>query len=184
MLKTHIQAQAPLRPAHRQHGMMMIEALAAIVIVMLGILGIAGLTAKSVTSAGHAQYRTEAGMYAEQIVQMISLKVDRSSPTALAASLDAFKYQTGGSLCAFSGSSNGGSSSLDSEIGNVLKAALGQANVQQGVAYVHGLPGAKAAGQQISVSRINGVDQVKVTLCWQAPGDKAPRNYQLLAYVN
>lgn len=178
MLKTRTQARAPWLPAHRQRGMMMIEALAAIVIVMLGILGIAGLTAKSVTSAGHAQYRTEAGMYAEQIVQMISLKVDRSSPQNLTDSLLALQHQANGNgLCNFSGAEI---PDTEPELVNTLKAARGDTGVG---GYVHGLPGAEAAGQQILVNTGNN-NQVTVTLCWQGPGDKAKRSYQLQAYVH
>ena len=83
--------------ARPQRGMMLIEAMVSILLLMLGILGIAGLTAKSTALSGQAQYRTEAGMYAAQIIHLMSLSVDRSSPTALAQSLEAFAHQAGGS---------------------------------------------------------------------------------------
>lgn len=158
-----------------QRGMMLIESLVAIMIIVFGILGIAGLTARSVTSSGQAQYRTEAGMFAAQIVQAISLKVDRSSPAALTESLQALQHQPSGSAqqCSFSGSATS-----NSELVQLLLAARG------GVADVHGLPGATAASQQILVNTTGDLNQVTVALCWQAPHDQALRNYQIQAYVH
>lgn len=168
-----IAAQAPR--AADQRGMMLIESLVAIMIIVLGILGIAGLTARSVTYAGQANYRTEAGMYAAQMVQLISLKVDRSSPEALAASLQGMQHQPSGSVaqCRF-----GGAKTNNVELINLLRAA------HRGTQNVVGLPGAVDAGQQILVNTAGGLNQVSVTLCWQAPHDPALRNYQIQAYVH
>ena len=80
----------------QQRGMMILESLVSIMIVMLGIVGIASLLAKSTALSGQAQYRTEAGMFAEQIIQMISLSVDRSTPDTLATSLKTFEHQGSG----------------------------------------------------------------------------------------
>lgn len=110
-------ASTGARQGRNQHGIVLIESLVSIVIVMTGILGIAGLTMKSATWAGHAQYRTEAGMFASQIVRLIELKVSRSSPENLASSLTAFQHQPDGEMCDFSGSSAG-----DSTFKGVLKA--------------------------------------------------------------
>ncbi|MFG5775443.1 hypothetical protein ACFIQF_00060 [Comamonas sp. J-3] len=165
-----------LDSSNKQRGVMIIEAMVAILLVMLGMLGIAGLTAKSTTMAGQAQYRTEAGMYADQIVQMIALRVDRSSNASLATSLQAFEHQaTGGDAesCEFSGSATS-----DTALSGVLKAAEGQLD---GVA---GLPGATSKGQQVRVETNNNLNRVTVTLCWQGPGDAAQRNYQIQAFVH
>ena len=88
MLKTGLTRRETLAVKMRarrgsQRGVVMLEALVSIMIVMLGIIGIAGLLAKSTNMAGQAQYRTEAGMFAEQIVQTISLGVDRTSDDTL-----------------------------------------------------------------------------------------------------
>jgi Tfp pilus assembly protein PilV len=130
-------ARTGARQGRNQHGIALIESLVSIIIVMTGILGIAGLTMKSATWAGHAQYRTEAGMFASQIVRLIELKVSRSSPDNLANSLTAFQHQPDGEMCNFSGDSAG-----DSTFQSVLKAARGEQT------NVHGLPGATAAMQQ------------------------------------
>lgn len=151
-----------------QRGMMLIESLVAILLIVLGIMGIAGLTARSLTSTGQAHYRTEAGLYAAQIVHNISLKVDRSSPEALAASLQQFKHQTTGdsALCSFSGAGTD-----NADLGNILSA-------------VRGLPGAVEAHQQILVDTSTGLNQVTVTLCWEAQANTGLRNYQLQAYIH
>lgn len=163
------------RLGRQQSGMMIIEAMVAIMIVLLGILGIAGLLAKSTALAGQAQYRTEAGMYAEQIVQMISLSVDRSSDANLATSLQGFQHQAAGTKqCDFSGDSI----SETSATGQLLKAARG------GLANVAGLPGALSAGQQVKVETTNNINKITVTLCWKAPADGATRNYQIQAFVH
>lgn len=176
MLSPSHRMPAPARTSRPdQRGMMLIESLVAIMIIVLGILGIAGLTARSVTWSGQAQYRTEAGIFAAQIVQAISLKVDRSSPETLAASLQALQHQPSGSAqqCSFSGSATS-----NSELAQLLSAARGaEANV-------HGLPGATQAGQQILVNTTGDLNQVTVALCWQAPHDEALRSYQIQAYVH
>lgn len=159
-----------------QHGIMLIEAMVSILLLMLGILGIAGLTAKSMALSGQAQYRTEAGMYAEQIIQLVSLNVDRSSPAALAQSLKAFEHQADGTeRCSYSGTGI----SESSELGKVLKAARGDPTN-----HVLGLPGAVESGQQVVVNTDGNLNQVTVRLCWQGPDDAAKRIYEIQAFVH
>ena len=115
-------------------------------------------------------------MYAEQIIQLVSLSVDRSSPTALAASLEAFAHQADGSdRCSYSGSEL----SDTSELGKVLKAARGESANP-----LVGLPGATASGQQVMVETDNHLNRVTVRLCWQGPSDAAKRIYELQAFVH
>lgn len=159
----------------QQRGMMILESLVSIMIVMLGIVGIASLLAKSTALSGQAQYRTEAGMFAEQIIQMISLSVDRSTPDTLAASLKTFEHQgSGGNDCDFSG----GTVSDSTPVGELLKAARGDLN------NVAGLPGAKAAWQQVQIDTTNNINKVSVKLCWQGSTDLAKRNYEIHAFVH
>lgn len=182
----------------QQRGMMLIEALIAILIIMTGILGITGLTMKSANWAGQAQYRTEAGVYASQIVQTMSIRIDRSSPEALKTSLERYNHQADGdgsgeantevdaanteadaantesgiAPCTFSGTATS-----DAALVEILKAARG------GVRFVHGLPGATAAMQQVKVDT-GEENRVTVTLCWKGPNDEAARRYQMHAFVH
>jgi len=49
-----------------------------------------------------------------------------------------------------------------------------------------GLPGATATSQQIRILTTDAGDfnRVAVTICWQAPTDKAVRQHTLITYVN
>ena len=114
-------------------------------------------------------------MFAEQIIQMISLSVDRSTPDTLAASLKTFEHQgSGGNDCDFSG----GTVSDSTPMGELLKAARGDLN------NVAGLPGAKAAWQQVQIDTTNNINKVSVKLCWQGSTDLAKRNYEIHAFVH
>jgi hypothetical protein len=82
-----------------------------------------------------------------------------------------FVHHAGGGNCAFPG------------------AASANADVLAWVAKVSaagtGLPGATADNQQIEVQNVAGdFNRVTITLCWQAPNDKAPRSHTLVTYVN
>ena len=77
-----------------QRGMMLIEALMAVLIFSLGILGMVGLNALAVSSQSDAQYRTEANRLATLIIGRIWVNVDRSTGTSVAASLIPFNHQT------------------------------------------------------------------------------------------
>lgn len=183
MLKTSLHRRGPRMGAKRparapQRGIMIIEAMVSIMIVMLGILGIAGLLAKSTVMAGQAQYRTEAGMFADQIIQMIALNVDRTSDATLASSLMDFQHQPTGEVkpaeaCAFTGDSV----DENTPLGELLKAARGE------MLNVAGLPGAEDVGQQVKVETGKN-NKVTVTLCWKSPTDGAMRNYQIQAFVH
>ena len=51
-----------------QRGVMLIEALVAVLIFIIGVLGIIGLQAKMVTNVSEAKYRSDAAYLADQIV--------------------------------------------------------------------------------------------------------------------
>lgn len=53
---------------NRQRGVMLLEALIAILIFSLGILAIVGLQAASLKNAGDAKYRTDASLLANQLI--------------------------------------------------------------------------------------------------------------------
>jgi type IV pilus assembly protein PilV len=82
----------PRRPAssahsRRQRGVMLIEALIAILIFSIGILGIVGLQASAVKQSTDARYRAEAAYLAEQLLgQMWTGKRDVATLTARYAS--------------------------------------------------------------------------------------------------
>jgi type IV pilus assembly protein PilV len=63
----------PSRPAPRrlQHGVMLLEALIAILIFSIGILGVVGLQATAVKQSTDARYRAEAAQLAEQLMGLM-----------------------------------------------------------------------------------------------------------------
>jgi type IV pilus assembly protein PilV len=56
------------RPARRQSGSMLLEALIAILVFSLGILTVIGIQAASIKLAGDAQLRTKAALLANQLI--------------------------------------------------------------------------------------------------------------------
>lgn len=154
------------RMPNRQQGVFLLEALIAILIFSLGILGMMGIAGVSVASQSDAQYRTEAADAAQQVVNTIALKVNRTTSTTLADSLTPFIHRPTGALdsCAFGGAETG-----DSDV----------------VALLHGtnLPSADETRQQILVDTAN-YNRVTVTLCWKAGTDTNWRHLTFVSYVH
>lgn len=155
-----------------QSGMMLLEALIAILIFSLGILGMVAINARAVEAATDSQARADAAKFTSEIASRIALAVNRSSEASIATSLAAFQHQPGGSNCVFSGTASGSGIVTDWK-GAVL--ASGKA----------GLPGATASGLQILVETTAGAfNRVTITVCWQQPGVATLRRHQLISYVN
>ena len=161
----------PVPSTFGPRGMMMIEALMAILIFSLGILGMVGVNALAVASQSDAQYRTNANKFATEIINQIWVNVDRSSEAATALALGAFQHQPGGAACAFAG--NPSTAPL---ITNWVAAVMASGT---------GLPGATAAMQQIKVvNTVAGMNEVTVTVCWKAPGDAVARRHVMKSLIN
>jgi len=160
----------------REGGFFLIEALIAILIFSLGILGLVAMGGAAIAAQSDAQYRTEAAALADEIASKISLNVDRynaanayaSTAASIAATLGPFVHQPNGTNCAFSGPA-----STDP----VVQAWVTKISSQGG------LPGATATSQQITIDTAN-FNRISVTICWQAPSDKAVRQHTLITYVN
>jgi type IV pilus modification protein PilV len=155
----------------RQHGVMLIEALMAILIFSLGILGLVGVHAMALGSQSDAQFRSEANRLTNRIANEMWVNVDRSSPAALALSLAEFKHRADVSAC------DAGSEGAASD--NLLVKNWVAAIVAGGAG---GLPGATHRMQQIVVDPGAG-NQVTVTVCWRAPSDIAMRRHVLTTYI-
>ena len=67
-------------PIYKQSGVMLLEALIAILIFSLGILAIVGLQAASIKSAGDAKYRSDASLLANQLIGQMWVS-DRTTTT-------------------------------------------------------------------------------------------------------
>ncbi len=162
-----------MKTSQHQQGFLLIEGLIAILIFSLGILGLVAMGSKAIAAQSDARYRTTAAQLADEIAGKIALGVDRSaSGTKIAASLAGFQHLAAGGACAF-----GGPASADA---NVIAWVTRATTTGPGLP---GLPGATATSQQIKV--VGGaVNEVDITVCWQAPSDTAPRQLTLVTYVN
>ena len=164
-----------------QHGMMLIEALMAILIFSLGILGLVGVNALAVSSQSDAQYRSDANKFATQIINQIWVSVSRTTDpvthltAVVPATLKAFNHQSTVAdptqPCAFSGAV-ATDSSVNPWVNSVMAAGSG-------------LPGATAAMQQIVVANTaTQLNEVTVTLCWQPPGESVSRRHVMKSVIN
>ncbi len=126
-------------PASRsQGGIILIEALIAILIFSMGILAIIGLQAQSVRNSSEAKYRADASFLANQIIGRIW--ADRSN-------IATYAHRPTGAVCTPAGS------------------ASSNTNVTQWLAGVNAvLPDAGTARQSIAVDTTT--NQVTVRLCW------------------
>lgn len=132
-----IPAAAPLC---RQSGVMMLEALIAILIFSLGILAIIGLQAASIRNSSEAKFRADASFLANQVISY--MWADR-------ANIAQYSHRPNGAICAPSGG--------DSNNTNVMAWLANVANL---------LPGAENSMQSISVDALTR--QVTVRVCWES----------------
>lgn len=160
----------PITPVGRQHGVVLIEALVAILIFSLGILGLVALGGQAVGAQSDAQYRTEASGLADAIAGEIAVNVDRTlNGINIAGSLPAFSHRADpGPACVFTGTDTT------------------NATVQALLNRAASLPGATAEQQQILVQNAAGsFNRVQVTLCWRTANDNnAWRQHVYVTYVN
>lgn len=165
--------------AHKysQSGMVMVEVLIALLIFALAVLGMVGINAFAVTSQSDAQYRTEANKFAMQMINQIMLSVPRataslSNTTDMANAVTAFDhYADAGVGAACSGT---GTASVNPAVVSWVSAIQG----------TNGLPGSVAGMQQILTNADGILNEVTVTVCWQAPGDTSVRRHVMQAVIN
>jgi type IV pilus assembly protein PilV len=163
-----------MKMRNQQQGFLLIEGLIAILIFSLGVLGLVAMGSKAIAAQSDAQYRTFAAQLADEIAGKIAVGVDRTNdgvniPTSLAA------YQHLPSGTCVAGLS--GAASTNAEVTAwVARASTPGPGLP-------GLPGAATASQQIKVPA-GSMNEVDITVCWQAPSDTAPRQLTLVTYVN
>lgn len=166
-----------------EHGFFLLEALIAILIFSLGVLGMVALGAVAIGAQNDAQYRTEAANFASDIASEMQLTVGRvpfvnannvSMNVVDATELASFEHLPGGPTdtpCGFSGSASTNA---------VVTAWLDRLTAAK-----TGLPGTSASAVQIQIrTGANGFNQANITVCWQAPSDKAQRKHTLVTYIN
>lgn len=141
--------------ARQQAGVVLLEALIAILIFSMGILAIVGLQAAAVKNAGDAKYRSDASLLVNQLVGQM-LVSNRSSLANLQA---AFQSPSGASYVTWS---------------NTVAAAL------PGVSAV---PPTVTIIQTGSTSSNAPSNQATITVRWQAPNDALTHSYTAIAQI-
>jgi type IV pilus assembly protein PilV len=163
-----------LQQRSAQGGMILIEALMAILVFSLGILGLVGVNALAAGTQSDAQFRNEANRLAQRIINEMWVNVDRTTDdVALAASVASFAHRADVATPCDTGSA--GTASTNDLVTNWVATVVGG-----GMA---GLPGATDHMQQITVNAAAG-NQVTVTVCWRAPADIAVRRHVVTTYIN
>lgn len=132
--------RTPVHPANQQ-GMMLLEALIAILIFSVGILGLVGLQANAINLSTDARYRTDAALLANQLIGRLSV----ASPGAAAG----FAHRPSGTTACSPTGSNSADAAVTAWLTEVAQT----------------LPGADSTKQQVTVDTSNNV--VVVTICWE-----------------
>ena len=170
----------------KQQGVMLIEALIAILIFSLGILGMVAMGSVAIAAQSDSQYRTEAANYANEIVSEMAIQLQvatfnqaTNSFTADAALLTFAHQPTSGGYCSFAGAASSNPAVAD-----------WVNRISGGVDAKRALPGATNVSQQIVVVQGPGTgNRVTVTICWQPPSSAAVafapmHRYELVSYIN
>ena len=136
----------PIQPNLPQTGIILLEALIAILIFSFGILSIMGLQGAAINDVRDSKFRSEAAFLANHIIGQMWT----DNP---ATNLGNYALNTGGTAC---GNFTGGSAAPGGSQANT--------NINDWLAQVAAVvPG--GAAQQISVDTVTGL--ATVTVCWQ-----------------
>lgn len=147
----------------RQSGVMLLEALIAILIFSLGVLGLVGMQASAVRASRDAQFRSDAGLLADQLIGQ--MRTSDRTPSILQEN--------------FQGST------LPAE-----NATLNKPFDIWAKQVADGLPGVRALPLSPVVTVTPGLvgppstaSQVTITVRWQAPSETTPHTYQVVAQI-
>jgi type IV pilus assembly protein PilV len=149
-----------IRAPHAQQGVMLLEALIAILIFSVGILAIVGMQASAMQDIGEARYRTQAAFMANRaIAQMWGAVGTDPTPAQIQARLATFNYGGGGGVPA----------AISDWVSSVQ----------------NNLPGSTTYPPMITV---NANNSVVVTVRWRAARDASanaqPHSYRAVAYYS
>ncbi len=152
---------------HKQSGVILLEALIAIVIFSFGVLGLIAMQAAAIKQSNDAHMRATASYLANQIISQTWID---------STHLNNYQYQeTGnvpasGAVCVFTGTSR------DDAAANV---GLWLGDTDKPDTVLGALPNANA---QIKVD--TGANLITVTLCWKAPAENTTHNFTSTALIS
>ena len=147
-----------IRARSNQAGVMLLEALIAILIFSVGILAIVGMQATAVQDLGEAKYRTQAAFLANRVIAQMWGGIG-TAPGGVQANLAQYAY----------GGSGGVPATISDWVTTVQNTLPGATNFRP-------------------IIKVNPDNSVVVTVRWQAARDASygaqPHSYQTIAYIN
>ena len=159
----------------QQRGVLLIEALCAILIFSFGLLGLIGLQTVAIAQSGDAKFRSAAAMLADQYINQMWV-ANRTAATITSA--------TG--LQTLYASSPAGSA-YTTWLGSATTTGSVMATLP-GVTSTANLPtvtfGAQAAGCSTTATQVTCTSSVTVTIYWQSPHDNVQHNYVVNAQLS
>lgn len=170
----------PVLPA-RQRGVLLIEVLIAIAIFAVGVLSMISVQAVSIAAQADSQYRAEAERLIDRLATDIRMEVAHDATTGNIDPLvfAGYNHLTTGTPadCSFSGTA--GNATVTDWVRDVRGLDASNDPIPG-----RGLPGTAADRVQVVASSAGGLNQLRVTVCWQAPADRAPRRHSTVAYID
>lgn len=148
----------------KQRGVMLLEALIAILIFSFGILAIVGLQAVAIKNAGDAKYRTDASQLANQLIGQ--MWADDRTPAALINNYSSSTNPTGGKYQAWL--NDVAASNLPLPTNPIVLPSI---NISQ-------ISNLDSTGAVIETSSL-----VTVTITWQAPNEATTHQYIAVAHI-
>jgi type IV pilus assembly protein PilV len=167
-----------------QRGVFLLEVLIAIVIFAIGILAMISMQAVSIAAQNDSQYRAEAEHLIDQLTSQMRMAVahDTTTGNVDATSFATFTHNpTTASRCNFDGADSSVQFVLD-----WINTVKGFASDGTTKIAGKGLPGTTDARIQIQTdaATMPGMNQVRVTICWQAANDKTSHSHSVVAYID
>ena len=145
----------------QQTGVMLLEAMFAILIFSLGVLGVVGMQAMAIGASRDAKYRSEAALFANELIGQ--MWASKRNGVDLKTAFQGDGTSTG---------VNDVVSDTDGAEYNKWKARV-----------LDALPGATDNPPQVQIVAGSGGNVVNVQVRWKAPGDASVHNYQVNVQV-
>lgn len=168
-------------PLSRQSGVLLLEALIAILIFSIGILAIVGLQAVSIKLVGDGKYRSDAGFLAEEMIA--NMWASDKVPANMSA-----RFGTGATACtaAAAGLADAAAPCAACTADPASAACTSYVTYQTWSANVNGaLPDTVANPPTVVVDTSTGstTGMATVTVRWRAPNDQAVRSHAVTAQI-
>jgi type IV pilus assembly protein PilV len=167
-----------------QRGVFLLEVLIAIVIFAIGILAMISMQAVSIAAQNDSQYRAEAEHLIDQLTSQMRMAVAHDTTTGNVVASQLRHLCPSGDhhqRCNYTGAV----STVDF-IEDWINTVKGFASDGTTKIAGKGLPGVTDARVQIQTdsATMPGMNQVRVTLCWQAANDKTSHSHSVVAYID